>query len=321
MARFLVRRCLWGVVLLVLVSAATFAIFYLLPSADPAVLRAGRGATPQTIAAVRHDLGLDRPVTAQYWHFLTQLVLHFDLGYSYTSGAPVSSLIADGLPATISLAAGAIVVWLLVGIPLGILSALRPRSWFDRLAMGGALVALSAPVYWLGLVVLYLFADDIGRWPLLPGAGSYVGLTRDPWHWLTALVLPWLVLASTFAAIYARVLRTSLIETMQEDYVRTARAKGASERVVLFRHALRNALIPVTTVAGLIAGFLVAGAVIIESVFRLPGVGQLVYDSINNRDLVVIKNVVILFTILVLIVNLLVDLAYALLDPRPRVTA
>jgi peptide/nickel transport system permease protein len=318
MARFLVRRCLWGVVLLVLVSAATFAIFYLLPSADPAVLRAGRGATPQTIAAVRHDLGLDRPVTAQYWHFLTQLVLHFDLGYSYTSGAPVSSLIADGLPATISLAAGAIVVWLLVGIPLGIVSALRPRSWFDRLAMGGALVALSAPVYWLGLVVLYLFADDIGRWPLLPGAGSYVGLTRDPWHWLTALVLPWLVLASTFAAIYARVLRTSLIETMQEDYVRTARAKGISERRVVLRHGVRNALGPLVTLLGLDVGVLLGGAVLTEAVFGIPGIGRLNYTAITTSDLPVIQGTVLLAALFIVVANIVVDVAYALLDPRVR---
>jgi peptide/nickel transport system permease protein len=318
MARFLVRRLLWGVVLLVLVSAATFLIFYELPSTDPAVLRAGARASPQTIAAVRHDLGLDRPITTQFWHFLTQLVLHFDLGYSYVNGASVRSLIADRLPATISLAVGAVVIWLLVGIPLGILSALRPRSWFDRLAMGGALVALSAPVYWLGLVVLYLFADDIGKWPLLPGANSYVPLTHDPWHWFTSLLLPWLVLAAAFAAVYARVLRTSLIETMQEDYVRTARAKGVSERRVVLNHGVRTALGPLVTLLGLDIGVLLGGTVLTETVFQIPGIGRLNYDAIVRSDLPVIQGTVLLAAVFIVVANIVVDIAYALLDPRVR---
>lgn len=318
MARFLVRRLLWGVVLLVLVSAATFLIFFELPSSDPAQLRAGARASPQTIAAVRHDLGLDQPVWEQFWHFLTRLFLHFDLGYSYVNGASVSSLIADRLPATISLAVGAVVIWLLVSVPLGIVSALRPRSWFDRLSMGGTLVALSAPVYWVGLVVLYLFADDIGTFPLLPGANSYVGLTVDPGRWFTSLVLPWLVLASTFAAVYARVLRTSLIGTMQEDYVRTARAKGISERRVVLRHGVRTALGPLVTLLGLDVGVLLGGAVLTETVFDIPGIGRLNYDAIMRADLPVIQGTVLLAAVFIVVANIVVDLAYALLDPRVR---
>ncbi len=321
MARFLVRRLLWGVVLLVLVSAATFLVFFELPAGDPAVLRAGVRASPQTIAAVRHDLGLDQPVLEQFWHFLTRLFLHFDLGYSYVHGASVRSLIFNRLPATISLALGAAVLWLLVGIPLGIVSALRPRSWVDRLGTAGSLVALSMPVYWLGFVALYLFADDIGKLPLLPGASSYVGLTVDPWHWFTSMLLPWLVLASTFAAVYARVLRTSLIGTMQEDYVRTARAKGLSERRVVMRHGVRTALGPLVTLLGLDVAALLGGAVLIETVFDIPGIGRLNYDAITHADLPVIQGTVLLAAVFIVVANILVDIAYAVLDPRVRVDA
>jgi peptide/nickel transport system permease protein len=183
--------------------------------------------------------------------------------------------------------------------------------------MGFTQIGISIPNFWFGIVLVLLFAVT---WQLFP-AGGFPGWGQDTLKSLHALVLPAAALSLGEIAILTRVTRSAMLDTLREDYVRTARAKGAPERTVLFRHALRNALIPVTTVAGLIAGFLIAGAVIIESVFRLPGVGQLVYDSINNRDLVVIKNVVILFTILVLVVNLLVDLAYAVLDPRPRVRA
>jgi len=321
LARFLVRRLLWGVVLLVLVSAATFLIFYKLPSTDAALLRAGRGASPQTIAAIRHNLGLDRPITVQFWDYLKALVLHFDLGFSYQSGQSVRSLIADRLPATVSVVLGAAVLWLAIGIPLGILSALRPRSLFDRIAMGGALVFLSTPVFWLGLVVLYLFADDIGKWPILPGANSYVGLTENPGKWFTSLLLPWLTLAAGFAAIYARVLRTSLVETMHEDYIRTARAKGISERRVVLRHGLRTAITPLVTLLGLDIGVLLGGAILVESVFDIPGIGRLNYDAIVKGNLPVIQGTVLLAALFVVVANIVVDIAYALIDPRVRVNA
>src|SRR5215207_4748603 len=218
MAGYILRRVLWGLVLLVLVSVLTFVVFYVLPSADPAQLRAGRSASPELLAQIRANLGLDQPITAQYWTFLTQLVLHGDLGYSYYSSASVGSLIVDRLPATVSLTVGALVVWLLVAIPVGVLSAVRRHSWMDRLTMGLALLLVSAPVYWLGLVALYLFSDDIGRFPLLPGASSYVALTEDPWSWFTSMLLPWAVLAATFAAIYARLLRGGMLEVLSEDF-------------------------------------------------------------------------------------------------------
>ena len=318
MAGYIVRRVLWGLVLLVLVSLLTCAVFYVLPSADPAQLRAGRSSSPETLAAIRESLGLDRPITAQYWTFLTQLVLHGDLGYSYYSNAGVGSLILDRLPATIALTLGALVVWLLVSIPIGTISAVRPRSWLDRLTMGGALVLVSAPVYWLGLVALYLFADDIGRWPLLPGAGSYVPLSESPWEWFTSLLMPWGVLAASFAAIYARLLRGSLLDALSEDFVRTARAKGLRERRVVLGHALPAAIAPLVTLAGIDVALLLGGAVLTETVFGIPGIGRLSYDAILSADYPVIQGTVLVAAIFVIVASIVVDVLYAFLDPRVR---
>ena len=318
MTRYVARRLLWGVVLLVLVCALTFALFFLLPSGDPAVLRAGRDASPETIAQVRHQLRLDEPVYVQFWTYLKGVVLHFDLGYSYYSSAPVSTLLWDRLPATVSLALGAAVLWLAVATPIGIVSALRRRTWVDRLLMGGALVAISAPVYWVGLLALYLFADDIGRFPLLPGANSYVPLTEDPGAWFGSLLLPWLVLAGSFAGIYARLLRTSLTETMGQDFVRTARAKGISERRVVVRHGVRVAMTPVVTLLGVDLGVLLGGALLTEAVFNVPGIGRLGLDAIAYADFPVIQGTVLLAALFVVLANLVVDVAYAFLDPRVR---
>jgi peptide/nickel transport system permease protein len=315
---YLLRRVLWGVALLALVSLLTFVVFYVLPSADPAQLRAGRNADPATLAQIRENLGLDRPLTAQYWTFLTQLVVHADLGYSYYSSASVGSLLLDRLPATISLTLGAVVIWVLVAVPLGVISAVRRGTWVDKLTTGAALLGISAPVYWLGLVALYLFADDIGLWPLLPGAGSYVPFTDDPWQWFTSLILPWIVLASTFTAVYARLLRGNMIEVLSEDYVRTARAKGLSERRVIWNHGLRGAVTPLVTLAGLDIGLLLGGAVLTATVFGIPGVGRLNYEAIVHADYPVIQGTVLLAAASVIVANILVDVAYAYLDPRVR---
>jgi peptide/nickel transport system permease protein len=318
MGRYIIRRLLWAVVLLVLVIALTFAIFYLLPSADPAQLRAGRNATAANIAAIRHNLGLDKPVYVQFWDYLKNLVLHFDLGYSYQSDASVKSLIFDRLPATLSLTAGAIVIWMLVGIPVGIISAVKRRTFLDRAAMGVALLGVSVPVFWLGLVMLYLFATDIGKFPLLPGANTYVAISSDPGRWFTSLIMPWFVLAASSAAIYARLLRGSLIETMQEDYIRTARAKGLLERTVVLRHGVRSALTPLVTVLGLDIGVLLGGAVLTETVFNVPGIGRLNYDAIIHSDYPIIQGTVLLAAIFIILANIVVDIVYAFLDPRVR---
>jgi len=317
-AAYVLRRVLWGLVLLLLVSLLTFVVFYVLPSADPAQLRAGRNASPALLHEIRRTLGLDRPLPAQYRTFLSQLVFHANLGFSYYSQASVGSLLLDRLPATISLTVGAVVVWMAVAVPLGVISAVRRGTWVDKLTTGGALLGISAPVYWLGLVALYLFSSDIGKFPLLPGAGSYVPLTQDPWKWFTSLILPWLVLASTFCAVYARLLRGNMIEVLSEDYVRTARAKGLSERRVVWRHGLRAAATPLVTLAGLDVGLLLGGAVLTETVFGIPGIGALNYDAIAHADYPVIQGTVLLAAVFVIVANLLVDIAYAYLDPRVR---
>ena len=316
--RYVVRRVLWGIVLLVVVSALTFLIFYAFPSADPAALRAGRQATPQLIEQIRHALGLDKPLYDQFWLYLKKLVLHFDLGYSYQNNVAIRSQIVARLPATISLTAGAFVVWILAALPTGIISAIRRRSAIDRLTMGGALLAISAPVYWLGLIVLLLFSEDIGIVPLLPGAGSYVPLTSDPAQWFLSLLMPWFVLAAAFAAFYARMVRGNLIEVLAEDYVRTARAKGLPERRVVLRHGLRAALTPVVTMAGLDLGVLLGGAVLTETVFNIPGVGRYAYDSIVNSDLPAIQGTVLFGAFFIIAANIVVDVVYAFLDPRVR---
>jgi peptide/nickel transport system permease protein len=320
MATYIIRRVLWGIVLILLVSALTFVFFNVFPSADPAQLRAGRNASPAIIHYIRHELGLDRSVPVQFFTYMKNIFLHFNFGFSFYTGAPVLSLITNRLPATISLAVGAAVVWLLMGIPIGILSAIRRGSVLDRIAMGVALVFVSMPVFWLGLVVLFLFANDIGRFHVFPGANTYTGLTVSPWHWFTSLLMPWFVLAATSAAVYSRVLRGSLIEAMGEDYIRTARAKGLRERRVIFRHGVRSAITPVVTIFGLDLGALLGGAVITETVFNIPGIGRLNLDAINHSDFPIVQGTVILATMFIVIANIVVDILYAYLDPRVRYT-
>ncbi len=318
MTAYIVRRILWGLVLLLIVSFLTFAIFYLFPSADPAALRAGRSATPQLIAQIRHQLGLDRPFYEQYWIYMKGIVLHFDLGFSYQNDASVRAQILSRLPATISLTLGAFVIWIGFGIPIGVISAIRQRSLLDRVTMGGALVAISAPVYWLGLVALFVFGKGTGKLQWFGGAGSYVPLTEDPGQWFSSLILPWFVLAAAFAAFYARMARANLLETMGEDYVRTARAKGLREWRVIVKHALRVALTPIVTIAGLDIGLLLGGAVLAETVFNIPGVGRFAYDSIINSDLPAIQGTVLFGAFFIIFANVVVDILYAFLDPRVR---
>ena len=314
MIEFLSRRFAAALVTLALATVVVFAVVEVLPG-DPALVMLGTDARPDTLAALRAKYGFDQPLHVRYVKWIAGL-LTFDLGASHAYGTQVSKLIADRLVVTLPLGAMALSWALLIAIPLGVFAAWKHNSAGDWGVMGFSQLGISIPNFWFGIVLVLAFAVT---WQVFP-AGGFPGW-QDPARAIHALVLPALSLSLGEIAILTRVTRSSMLDTLREDYVRTARAKGAPERDVLFRHALRNALIPVTTVAGLIAGFLIAGAVIIESVFRLPGVGQLVYDSINNRDLIVIKNVVILFTILVLLVNLLVDVAYAVLDPRPKARA
>jgi peptide/nickel transport system permease protein len=318
MTTYIIRRLLWVIVLLFLVSLITFIIFYLFPSADPAVLRAGHQPSPELVASIRHQFGLDQPWYVQYFRYMKALVLHFDFGYSYQNNTAVRTQIFSRLPATISLVVGGAVVFLVSGIAIGTLSAVKRGSLFDRIAMGGALVAISAPVFWLGLISLYLFASDIGKFPIFPGQGAYVPLTQNPAKWFTALIMPWFVLAASFAAIYARLLRASLSEAMSEDYIRTARAKGLPERTVILRHGVRAAITPVVTAAGLDIGVLLGGAIITETVFNIPGIGRMSFEAIVQADLPTIQGTVLLGALFIVIANLFVDIGYAFIDPRVR---
>jgi peptide/nickel transport system permease protein len=319
MLRYIVRRVLWGIALLFIVSAVIFLIFYAFPSGDPAVARAGRLATPEEIDRIRETLGLDKPIYVQYWYYVRDLVLHFDFGYSYESNTPVRELIFDRLPATISLVSGAVVLWLLAAFPVGVISAVKQRSAFDRATMVTTLALYSAPVFWLGLVLLYLFADDIGQFPIFPGQGAYTPISSGVLDWASALILPWIVLAAASAAIYARYLRSSLIDVMGDDYIRTARAKGLGERRVIMHHGVRSAVTPIVTLLGIDISLLLAGnAILTESVFNIPGVGRLVFSAIDRSDLPVIQGVVLFGAFFIITFSLIVDIAYAYLDPRVR---
>ena len=321
MLSFVVRRLLWMVVLLVVISFMTFIIFYTLPAADPAALRAGRQPTPELLASIRETLGLDKPWYIQYLKYLERLAFHFDFGYSFQNNVSIKSQIFDRLPATGALAVGGALVWLLVGIPIGIISAIKRGTFLDRLAMGGALVAISAPVYWLGLVSLYLFSKDLGRFPLFEGQGAYPSsgnILSDPGHVIPALIMPCCVLAASFAAVYARFLRGSLLETMGEDYIRTARAKGLKERTVVFKHGVRSAITPIVTILGLDLGILLGGAILTESVFNIPGIGRLAFDAIQKSDLPTVQGTVLMGAMFIIALNLVVDVVYAFLDPRVR---
>jgi len=324
MTAFIARRLAQVVVLLWAVATLTFVFFSILPSTDPAVLRAGRQATPELIAQVRVELGLDRPRLEQYVDYLGDVFLRFDFGRSYVGQREdVLDLILERLPATIWLALGAVAVWLMIGLSVGIISALYRRSVFDRLAMGLALVAISAPVYWLGSVSLYLFAGDAGVFglPFVGGSGSYPpeGI-RAPVDLVQSLILPWLVLAASFAAVYARLLRGSLIDVMGEDYVRTARAKGLRERTVIRRHAVRSAITPVVTILALDVGVLLGGAILTETVFNIPGIGRFARDAIVSGNFPVIQGTVLFGAFFIIVANLIVDIVYAFLDPRVRLS-
>ncbi|MCW3019294.1 MAG: binding-protein-dependent transport system inner rane component [Solirubrobacterales bacterium] len=317
MIRYIIRRLLWGVLLLIIVAALMFVLFRVLPTANPAVLRAGRDPQPKLIKEIEVTLGLNRSLPTQFWDYLKEVFLHFNLGYSYYSQESVRTLIAERLPATLSLTLGAAVLWVIGGLSVGIISALRRHTLLDRASMGTALVLISAPEFWLGLVLLFLFASDIGKFKIFPGAGSYVPLTTDPWKWFTSLIMPWFVLAASSAAIFARLMRSSLTETMKEDYIRTARAKGLSEKAVV-RQGVRSAINPIVTLFGLEVGMLLGGAILVEAVFNIPGIGRLAYQSIQSSDFPVIQGTVLLASLFIIVANIVVDVAYAYLDPRVR---
>jgi peptide/nickel transport system permease protein len=317
--RFLARRIALGAVVMWAVASVVFVAYFAAPQ-DVARLIAGRQADPATVAAVRRNLGLDRPLLDQYWSFLGRL-LRGDLGYSYTNSEPVTTLIHQGLPVTVSLAIGGAILWLIIGIASGVLAALRRSTAVDRGITGIALLFYSMPTFLLGeLLLLGLFYElHLVGFDLFPG-GGFVPLTEHPLAWARHLLLPWLTIALVSAATYSRLTRAALLDVLGEDYVRTARAKGVAEWRVTLRHGLRAALTPIATQFGLDLGTLLGGVVVTETVFGLPGLGQLLIVSIRHEDLPTTIGLALLASAFVVVANILVDVLYVVLDPRVRLS-
>ncbi|GAA0622848.1 ABC transporter permease [Sporichthya brevicatena] len=311
---YLTRRVLATVGVLWGVSIAVFALIHLVPG-DPVRLALGTRFDQGTYDALRAESGLDRPLVSQYFHWLGNAVTG-DLGVSFRSEDPVADVIAERLPATVSLAVAAIVVALLISVPLGLASALRPRSILDRAATLVSQFGISVPDFWLGILAILILAGSLGWFP----AGGYVPLTEDPLRWLRHLVLPALTVGVVSGAVLTRFVRAAALEVLSEDHVRTARAKGLSEAVVIRRHVLRNTAVPVLTVIGIQLAYLLSGVVVVEIVFSWNGLGQLALQSVQARDYPVLQGAVLLFAAVFLVVNLVVDLLYAWLDPRISLT-
>jgi peptide/nickel transport system permease protein len=319
--RYLIRQSLFQVLVLWIISVVTFYIFVKLPAGDPARRFAGRGAPPAILQQVRHNLELDRPVVFQYGRFASGLIpwpglfLNDNVYYSWENHVSVRSKIAQTIPVTAALTIGSVVLWLLIGIPIGILSALRRRSWADRASMMFALFGVSMPEFWLGMILIYVFFYKL-RWA--PPTGFDIGDSV----WRSVLkgkfLLAWITLAVTSAAYYVRIVRGNMLETMSEDYIRTARAKGLPERTVTYKHALRASLTPVITMLGLDIAGLLGGVVITENVFSLPGLGVYALQSLYNQDFPAVMAVTEVAAIFIVVANLIVDVVYAFLDPRVR---
>jgi peptide/nickel transport system permease protein len=316
---YLIRRILSGVVVVWLVATASFFLFFARPVETVARQLAGRAATPQVINEVIQNLGLNQPILTQYWHFLDNL-LHGNLGFSYYTGQTVDQVLKADLPPTISLVIGATVLWLIFGLGVGIISATRARSLFDRVASVGVLIGLSLPVFVTGeLLILFVFQPLYSHGFHWINTG-YAGITSGIGPFVGHMILPWITLATVQAAVYTRLSRGQLLETLGEDYIRTARSKGLSERRVLFRHAVRAALTPVVSQLGVDVGTLLGGAVVVETVFGLGGIGQISLEAVDQDNLPVIIGTVIIAAVFVVIANIVVDLVYAALDPRVRIT-
>ena len=315
MTRFIVQRTASMVLVLFAISVLTFLIFQAIPNGDPAQRLAGRTATPETVAAIRHTWGFDKPIYDQY--LLTMKKVFTGRVVSYTQQVNVEHEIVQDLPPTLSLAIGAGIIWLTLGVGLGLLSAIRAGGLLDRGLTVLALVGVSTPVFLLGAVMLYLLAYKLGLFP----NGGYVGLTSDPLQWLTHMILPWCALSALFIGFYSRVLRSNVLDSLHEDYVRTARAKGISERRLLIRHVLRNSIIPIVSLWGLdFAATIGGGAILTESVFNLHGVGQYAAQSIGELDVPPVLVIVMFGSFFVVLMSALTDIVFALLDPRIRLS-
>jgi peptide/nickel transport system permease protein len=319
LTRFLIRRILTGIVVLWVVATATFFLFFFRPVLSVARQLAGRAASPQVIEQVIRNLGLDQPILVQYWHFLSNLV-HGNLGYSYYTGQDVKTIIAQDLPITVSVVVGAMVLWLVVGLAVGILSATRPRSAFDRASTVGVLAGLSMPTFVLGELLIIAVFVPLNQHGISWIQTGYAPLSEGLIPWMGHMILPWITLATVQAAVYTRLSRGSLIDTLGEDYIRTARAKGLSERRVVYRHGLRAALTPVVSQLGIDIGVLLGGVLVVEQVFGLSGLGQESVQAIDTGNLPVILGFVLVASLFVVVANIIVDALYAVLDPRVRIS-
>ncbi|MCM2395918.1 ABC transporter permease [Rhizobium sp. S95] len=317
MIRFLAKRLFFSVFVLFALSLFVFMLFFVAPG-DPARIIAGEKATEAQLALIRTNLGLDRPIYEQYAGFVSKAV-QGDLGFSYRNQQPVAKLVVNRIPATVSLVFGGVVFWLAIGIPIGIMSARHPGGLRDRLGQGFILVGLSFPTFVLGMLSLYLFyfLPRQAGFTLFP-PGGYKPFLKDPVLWAWHLFLPWTTLALVTAAIYARLTRGNLLQVMGEDYIRTARAKGLSEGTVFFRHGLRSTLTPLVTQLGADIAVLLGGAIVIEQIYGLQGVGALAVQAVKNQDRPIIIGVVLLGGLFIVLMNIVVDLLYAVLDPRVR---
>jgi peptide/nickel transport system permease protein len=316
MTAYIIRRLLQLILVLFGVTLITFSMLKLVPG-DPAVALAGKGATPSRIAYVRHERGLDRPFYVQYYKYVERL-LHGDLGNSLFSGRPVTQMIKEAAPVTIQLAIAAVLIELL-GIPLGVFSALRQYSFWDTTLTTAALIIWGIPVFVLGYFALYIFGLKLNWLPIGGSGQPYVlGVLPSSWTSFTYLILPALTLGIIEVAYISYMQRASMLEVARSDFIRTARAKGLSERKVIWGHGFKNAVIPVMTIAGIDLGALIGGAIITETVFNRPGIGLLIYNAINQRDIAVIAGGVLFATFFFVFANLLVDLGYAWVDPRVR---
>jgi peptide/nickel transport system permease protein len=314
---FIIRRLIGAFLVLVAVSFITYLIFVKIPGGDPAPRIAGRTATDANIADIRQKLHLNDPFYSQYWAMMKSL---FTASLkSYSSQLNVVDEIKKGIPATFSLCIGAGIIWLFFGIVVGVISAVKAGLWSDRVITILALIGISMPVFWLGLIMRYLFAEN-HPFSFLPD-GEYVPITQNPWQWFVHLLLPWFVLAILFIGFYGRILRSNILDTINEDYVRTAKAKGLPPNRVLVKHVLRNSLIPIVTLFGLDFAAVIGGsAILTETVFGLKGVGQYAADSVQSLDLPPIMGVTIYATFFIVLFSVVVDLLYAWLDPRIRPT-
>ena len=321
MLQYLIRRVLWACVLFLVITMVAYVIFFIIP-VNPAALACGQRATADCIQNAKDNLGLDKPVYVQYGRFLWRLVGHQDLGKSYFNRQSVNQTVMNAAPVTASLVLGGAILWMLIALPIGILSALRPRSLLDRTSMVFVLIGISAHPVWIGLILSYVVGFKLG-WTPITGYCDFFNPTTDcggPVQWAWHMVLPWITFAILFAALYVRMIRANVMETSNEDYVRTARAKGAPEHVVIRTHILRNALLPVVTMLGMDIGVALGGAIFTETVFSLPGLGQTALQAISNFDLPTVQGIVVFATLAIIVFNLIVDLLYAVIDPRIRLS-